>query len=578
MKKKAKTIIKISIFAVILGIGGFVLFQFLTTDNTPIVSHNSVRRGDLIESINIRGAVESVSRRNVHSTLNFVVDRIYVEVGDTVQEGQILAILDTGDLELNILQQRAELSATEQNSLNALQNNQRILREAQTNLNQGNNSQVLNAETSLRTAQTNLEIAQRNFEDALDDFNNPNNSQLVSARSNLAQAESAITQAESNINQVIIEIELAQIDIDQALIELEARQRTLENNRILLNAGAVSRNAFETSETDFNNAQSRLNNAQNRFNNTQNRLADAQNRLADAQNQYDDAWIALENSEVNVRRSLEAAENNLASAQLSRNNAAVSLEAAENSAGQELQRLSNQVDASRIATNNDARIISIERLERQLEDSVIRAPMSGTVTVVLAREGAMGNGLLFVIEDTENLMITTKIREFDASTVQVGMPVEIRTDSTGSSVFRGQVRHIDPTAVRNAQGDIASTTDVEFGAEIAVTSTDTPLRIGMNARLNVILDQRRDIFFVPFDSIGFDNANQTVIFVIHEEEGRYFAQALPVVTGLETDFFVEIESAELREGLAIVHDSSTVQDGMEIAISGNTSVLIFGGR
>lgn len=511
MKKKTKVQLIVVLSAIVLGIGGFAAYQIFATESLPIMSHTVLSPGDLTDSISIRGVVQSVSRRNVHSTLNFTVQTVLAELGDTVQEGDVLAILDTVDLELNIRQQRAELYAMDENNQITLDNNRRIYNEARTNIATGQNAQVLNAESAYRNAATNLDIARSNHEEALADYLNPINTQLL-------QAQSALT--------------LAQIDLENTI-------RTHENNRILFAAGGISRNNFDNSET----------------------------ALTNAQNRFEDAASALENAQTGMRRALDNAQNQLTTAQLNYDNAATALSSARNTANQELTRLGSNVEASQIAVNNEARLIAIERLERQLEDSIITAPMSGTITAVFATEGAVGSGLLFVIEDTENLKITTRIREYDAVNVRPGMTVEIRTDSTGSAVFEGAVSSIDPTAIRNAAGDIANLNDVEFGAEIDVVSMDTPLLIGMNTRLNVILEQREDVLFVPFDAVGFDIFGNTFVFTADISGGRAFARRVPVELGLETDFFVEIITPELAPGMVVLNNANAVTEGMEVAIN-----------
>jgi len=512
MKKKTKIWISVALAAIVIFIGGFAFISALATDNLPNISHTVLTPGDLTERISIRGAVASTNRRNVNSALNFLVEEIYVEVGDIVQVGDILARLDTADLELNIRQQRAEIGSMDESNLLNLQNSRRIYDEARVNFNTGQNPQVLNAETTYRTAAANLEIAQRNFDNALADYESPINAQLL-------QAQSALT--------------LAQTD-------LENTQRTHENNRILFAAGGVSRNAFENSET----------------------------ALANAENRHADALAAFNNAETGTGRALDAARDQLTTARLNHSNAATALRSARSSAGQELDRLYANVESAQIAVNNEARLIALERLERQLEDSIIRAPISGTVTASFATVGSMGSGLLFVIEDTENLKITTRIREYDATQVRAGMPVEIRTDSTGTAVFEGEIASIDPTALRNAMGDIASFSDVEFGAEITVLSTETPLLIGMNTRLNVILDQRNDVLYVPFDAIGFDTFENAYVFVADiGAGGRAMVRRVPVEIGLETDFFVEIISDALAPGMIVINNAAAVTGGMEVAIN-----------
>ena len=508
--KKIKRLIAF-IVVVALAVGGFWVSQILAIEPVAFTPHVILNYGNLVQGVNVRGNVESVNRHNVHSALSFLVDEVFVEIGDFVSYGDVLAILDTADLDLQIAQQRAELSLSDENALQSIDSNLRIYQEARANLDAGLNTQVSNAESQINTAQINLEQAIENLENAEADYENPNTAQI-------AQAQAAYT---------------------AAALELENNQRTHENNRVLLAAGAIPRVNYENSET----------------------------ALIGAQNRYSEAAISLENAETTIRRNLENAQNQYASARLSLENAQIALTTAVNSAEQELNRLASNLENSQIAANNQARIIAIERLERQLEDSVITAPASGTITAVFADEGSMASGLMFVIEDIENLQISTRIREYDAARVAVGMPVEIRSDSTGQAVFEGILSHIDPTALRNQAGDIASITDVEFGAEITVLSQDTGLRIGMNTRLNIILDEVVGVLSVPFDSIWQSAAGDTYVYIAERAEEGYFARMVPVVTGLETDFFVQISGADISVGTIVLSNALAITDGMEISVN-----------
>jgi len=114
-----------------------------------------------------------------------------------------------------------------------------------------------------------------------------------------------------------------------------------------------------------------------------------------------------------------------------------------------------------------------------LERSIIRSPIDGTVTAVIAREGAIGMGLMFIVEDTDNIRVMTTFREYDIARLERGKEVAITSYATGSAVYRGIITRINPTATAFAPA-------VEFEAEVLVTSPDTSLRIGTNARLNII--------------------------------------------------------------------------------------------
>jgi len=116
-----------------------------------------------------------------------------------------------------------------------------------------------------------------------------------------------------------------------------------------------------------------------------------------------------------------------------------------------------------------------------LGQSVIRAPISGTVTAVFAREGEIGIGRLFTVEDTGNLRIATSFRESDLGRITLGMEVAISSDANGSAAYAGVISRISPAAAAGSQV-------AEFEAEALVTSENTSLRIGSTARLAVILE------------------------------------------------------------------------------------------
>ncbi len=210
--------------------------------------------------------------------------------------------------------------------------------------------------------------------------------------------------------------------------------------------------------------------------------------------------------------------------------------------------------------------IDIQKLEKQIQEASIIAPISGTITAVYAREGAAGSGLLFIIEDTDRLEITTKFREYDIGRVSPGISVVIKTDYTGDSEYSGTIAEVDPTAVKNTNGDTLASTDVEFSAKVAVTSETSNLRIGANANLSVITDKKENVYCVSYDALATAENGETVIYAAQEKGGKYLAQAITVSTGLETDFYVEITGDELVDGMKILKEASALQNSMTIKL------------
>lgn len=374
------------------------------------------------DSITVRGAVESTLSRNVYTTLGFMTGRVYAEVGDRVTEGQILARLDTEDLELTIAQQRVALELARKNSQNLVEDSRRLLNEASANLANNTNAHILSAEAALNAAAINLETARINHDNNLRDYGDRSDILVLSAESALQNAR----------------------------LELSTRESTHNNLNVLYSAGALSREEFRQSET----------------------------ALEAARNIYNNALANYENAVTSAQRTLRQSGITLESAITAHRNAVNMLNSARNSASQDIERLRSNVNSAEVAANLEHMEIALQILERQLEDSVIRAPINGVVTAVIAREGAVGTGLLFIIEDTDNLRITTSFREYDISGIYVGMEVVITSDGTGASEYSGIISRINPAA--NPASPVAL-----FEAEVLVTSVDTNLRIGMNTRINI---------------------------------------------------------------------------------------------
>jgi multidrug efflux pump subunit AcrA (membrane-fusion protein) len=516
-RKKRGRRLKIGVGALIAVVGCVAFFAYSAQGVLPAMSYTELSKGEIIDSLSAKGSVESVEKRAVYSTLGYTVMRVDVEAGDRVTAGQTLAALDTENLELDIAGRKADLSVSQQNSLKQLENSERVYGEAAENLDNGTNSQILSAESSLKTARLNLGNAQKSYDEALYDYENNADTRVTSAESALVSAE----------------------------LDLAIKKEALETASALHAAGGA----------------------------TQDELRRAEDAHTMAQNKHTDAVASLESAQVAQKRALDQAERSLQSARLSLDNALAALDAAQVNALQDIERLKSGVESAEITTNLDSQLIAIQKLEKQLEDSVIASPIDGTVTAVYAKEGAAGSGLLFVVEDTENLKIVTKIREYDVGRVRPGMAAAIKSDSTGDAAYKGIIDKIDPAAAKNAYGDTNTAGDIEFGAEILV-SERSDLRIGMETRLTIEIERKDGVYKVPYDAILLNEDSSGTVFVAAEEEpgragqagGRYVARQVRVETGMESDFNVEIRGDGLGDGMKILNDASAVADGMALTL------------
>ena len=75
----------------------------------------TIERGDIARSVVARGRIEPLSRVEVKSKANGIIQSLLVEEGDPVKEGQVLAELDKADLQAQVRQAKAMLAGGEAN-------------------------------------------------------------------------------------------------------------------------------------------------------------------------------------------------------------------------------------------------------------------------------------------------------------------------------------------------------------------------------------------------------------------------------------------------------------------------------
>jgi HlyD family secretion protein len=72
-----------------------------------------VEKGDLAKSVVATGKIEPITKVEVKSKASGIVKKLYVEYGDKVRKGQVLAELDKEEIQARVDQARAQLEASE---------------------------------------------------------------------------------------------------------------------------------------------------------------------------------------------------------------------------------------------------------------------------------------------------------------------------------------------------------------------------------------------------------------------------------------------------------------------------------
>lgn len=670
MSKKKKIIGVVCGVVAVAVVGGYLLLN-QNSGAAVMVSTETLQQMDLQNTVSLTGVVESETDRKVYSTLSYLVESVNVQVGDVVQAGDVLAQLDTEQLEMDIAQQQAAVDASNSQSAHQIEVNRKAYENAVENYENGLDSNAISAESGVNQAESSLtqaeygvdsaqlqvDAAEAAVRDARENYyitRDQLNGNVDDAREALDDAEDALAEAEAAYNEAVAnanskvtsaaanaaqkqqEFEQAQKDWDEfqkthgadrkdAQTKWSEAKKAYEDAYIAYNTAVANEDpAVDAYEKEMKKAQAAFNAAQTEYDQIEaewqpayekyiaaqtakdeavaaqesaataassvassaySGVASAQTGVASAEAQLDAARDArngstltqLEQGIASANRSVDSAElqEDIAKAQQdaaeqSADTAKQQQAATENSIAQQIDTLKDNLIGSQIAAQSTkSQEIAIQSLQDTLADATITAPVSGVVTAVYAEEGQPGNGLLFVIEDTDALKITTNIREYDVGNIEVGMPVVIRSDATGDKEISGTVTYIAPAANKTENGNTLTADDstVEFEAEVQVNDADSGLRIGMNTRLTVLLEERSDVYGVPYDSVVEKADGSEVVYAVEpssEKEGSYVVTEVPVTTGLETDFYIEVSGDGITDGLSIVSDPQSVAPGMEV--------------
>jgi HlyD family secretion protein len=203
--------------------------------------------------------------------------------------------------------------------------------------------------------------------------------------------------------------------------------------------------------------------------------------------------------------------------------------------------------------------------QAQLENTVIRAPMTGVVLERYVDVGEMvttgftsdrgAKQSLFTIADMTDLQVELDISEADISKVSIGQPVTMTPDAYADRRYEGTVEYIASTADRQK---------ATIKVKVRVASPDEYLRPGMGVKatiypLKASIPQKPSAVLVPAEAVA-DEGGRKIVYLI--KDGKAAAQ--PVKIGREQGSNVEVLEG-LQGGEQVVLDGQ-VKEGDKLTV------------
>jgi HlyD family secretion protein len=182
----------------------------------------------------------------------------------------------------------------------------------------------------------------------------------------------------------------------------------------------------------------------------------------------------------------------------------------------------------------------VRTVEAQMRENVLLSPIGGQVTKLNARVGevaTLGKVVAHVVK-TGDFVIEARVPESDIAKVTIGMDAKVTFDAfLNDEVFDAEVFEINPasTVVQDV---------VSYVVKFRLKNTDTRLKEGMTANVDIETSKRENVLTVP--SRALMRENDKTFAEVRQADGTF--ARMEVVTGLEgDDGTIEIKSG-LKEG------------------------------
>jgi len=199
----------------------------------------------------------------------------------------------------------------------------------------------------------------------------------------------------------------------------------------------------------------------------------------------------------------------------------------------------------------------LEKLQRQFKACIIKAPAPGQVVYSSSIDSWMRRNRpieigaeirerqkIISIPDTSQMKVEIKIHETWVDKIKIGQKAKIMIPAFPDKIFSGEVLKKSPLA---DQQNYWLDSDVKvYATDVGIEGTHKFLKTGMTAKVEIIIDQLKDVLSVPIQAVV--NKEGKKVCCVAGDKG---IEQREVETGLFNDNFVEIKSG-LAEGDKII--------------------------
>lgn len=542
--KKKRVLIVLLVLVVALAAGGlFLNRRNPMNQQAPSMSYirtTTLSKGVITQSVTATGSVESANVSNVTTSLSYIVKSIEVQVGDVVEAGDVIIVLDTEELnnsiakaEENLQEQIEKAQASYDKAYTTLQNAIAAEDEAEATLNEANTA-LTEAQTSYNTVINSVSYDQNAYDKA---YTAQEKAGLALNEAKTLYNQTLDTLSVAGCEFVVTEKEV-QTEVGTGTFD-EAGNEIMETvtETVIDEEAVAAKEVCEARKTAYEEAENAYNDAKTNTSNAEKALNEAKNMIN--YQSYVSAYEQAKNTKNKAETSLEQAKKTVESAQESLNSAAENLEKSKTSE-------------------------TLETLKEQKAECTLRAETSGTVTSLNATVGSRVSGTAAVIQDTEDLVVSISIAETDINSLTTGLRVVITSDATDTEID-GKLTQLSAVASTQGMGSSSSS----FAAKVKVNGGSQGLKIGMNAKCEIVISETSNVFSVPLDAIETDEDGKTYVYEKISGSGLDMEfERVEVIVGETNDYYAEISGDNVYSGM-VIRSSAVLEEAISDGSSDN---------
>lgn len=199
--------------------------------------------------------------------------------------------------------------------------------------------------------------------------------------------------------------------------------------------------------------------------------------------------------------------------------------------------------------------LAYEIAKTQLEYTVVRAPISGTIGTKDIKVGQYvgSNTTVATIVDLSSLVVETNVPEEQVNQLRIGDQAEVTIRSISEHAILGEIIAIAPAV---------SSTTLNYPVKIRVSNQQNRLKSGMFADIKLNLNKLNQVMAVPVDAISKEDGRDYVYIL----EGDRALKKL-IKTGIIDQSMIQVTEGLSEKDIVVVKGMNQLKNGTKVIVA-----------